>query len=56
MMKRIQVFCVAAVLLLSGTASADLVVRDYLGNGQLVVEDTRPGGNHWNLADFTNKT
>jgi len=57
-MKRIHLFCLAAVLLLTGTISAELVVRDYLGNGQLVVEDTRDGGNHWysNLADFTNMT
>lgn len=57
-MKRIPFFLVAAVLLLTGAASADLSVHDYLGNGQLVVEDTQPGGNYWywNLADFVSKT
>ena len=56
-MKRITLFSVAAVLLFTGTASAGLIVRDYLTNGQLVVEDTETG-NYWyqNLNDFVSMT
>ena len=57
-MKRIHSFCIAAVLLTTGTLTADLIVQDYLGNGQIVVQDTRPGSGHWyaNLPDFANMT
>jgi len=57
-MKRIQFFCVAPLLLLTGTLSADLVLHDYLGNGEVVVQDTQPGGNYWvwDLTMLTNKT
>ena len=56
-MKRIYLFSLAAVLLLTGTASADLMVSDYLGNGEKVTFDD-VSGNHWywNLYDFAWKT
>ena len=56
-MKRIQFLCIAAVLLLTGTASADLVVQDYLDNGEKVTLDTVTGNYwYWNLADFVDMT
>lgn len=54
-MKRFLLFLVAAVLLLTGTASADLIVHDYLGNGEKVTLDTVTGKYwYWNLQDFVN--
>ena len=56
-MRRIHCFCLTGFLLLAGSVQADLVVQDYLGNGQQVVLDTVTGY-HWyrNLNDFTNMT
>lgn len=57
-MKRILLFVVAAVLLPTATASADLMVNEYVtGSGEMVVLDTETGSHwYWNLADFVNKT
>lgn len=57
-MQRITLFSVAAVLLLTGTASADLTVYEYVpGSGEFVVEDGNTGKYwYWNLADFVNMT
>ena len=44
-MKRIQFFCVAATLLLTGTVRADLEVHEYL-SGQKVTLDTNTG-HYW---------
>jgi len=55
-MKRIQFFCVVAVLLLTGTVSADLMVYEYVP-GEKVILDTMTS-NYWyrNLDDFRNMT
>jgi hypothetical protein len=55
-MKRIQISCVVAVLLLTGIAPATLIVKEYIP-GQKVTLDTNTG-NHWiwDLSLFTNKT
>lgn len=51
-MKRILLFLVAAVLLLSRTASADLMVYEYV-TGEKVTLDTATGNYwYWNLNDF----
>lgn len=55
-MKRILFSCVATVLLLSGTVSADLIVKEYIP-GEKVTLDTETGHYwYWNLADFVNMT
>lgn len=55
-MKRIFFLIVAAVLLPTGTASANLTVHEYVA-GEFVIEDTDTGNYwYWNLADFVNKT
>ena len=54
-MKRVYIYCAAAVLLLTGPVGADLLVQDYLGNGEKVTFDTNTGNHwYWNLADFVN--
>ena len=56
-MRRIHYFCLTSVLLSSVAVQADLVVQDYLGNGQKVVLDNVSGYHwYWNLPDFTNKS
>lgn len=56
-MKRIEFLCVAAVFLLTGPVGADLVVQDYLGNGEKVTLDTATGHHwYWNSEDFVSKT
>ena len=51
-MKRITLFSVAAVLLLTGTASAGLMVYEYVP-GEKVTLDTATGKYwYWNLQDF----
>ena len=56
-MKRIIFISLVAVLLMTGTVRADLVVQDYLGLGEKVTLDTATG-NHWvwDLSMFTNMT
>jgi hypothetical protein len=55
-MNRVHFFCVAAVLLLTATVSADLQVHEYV-SGQKVTFDENTGHYwYWNLADFVNKT
>lgn len=56
-MKKRGFFCIVTLLLITGTTDADLVVKDYLGNGESVVYDTVTGY-HWyrNLPYFTNMT
>ncbi|MHC4594333.1 MAG: hypothetical protein ACYS19_05235 [Planctomycetota bacterium] len=55
-MTRNHLFCVAAVLLLTGTVDADLMVYEYVP-GELVTWDSFTG-NHWysSLPDFTGQT
>ena len=55
-MKRILLFCLAAVLLTSGSVRADLQMYEYV-SGQKVTLDTNTGNYwYWNLADFVNMT
>ena len=56
-MQRLYLICLAGVLLLTDTVSADLIVYDYLENGEEVVLDTETGY-HWyrNLADLQDMT
>ena len=55
-MKRILLFVVAAVFLLTGTARAGLMVYEYV-TGEKVTLDTATGNYwYWNLADFVNMT
>ncbi len=56
-MKRIHLFCLVAVLFSVVPVRGDLMVQDYLGNGQTVTLDT-VSGYHWysNLDHFTNMT
>ena len=55
-MKRILLFLVVAVLLLTGTASANLTVYEYV-TGEKVTLDTATGNYwYWNLVDFVNMT
>lgn len=56
-MRRIIFFCLIVVLLSVCPVRADLVVRDYLGNGQTLVLDTETGY-HWyrNLPYFLGMT
>lgn len=55
-MKRKGFFCVAAVLLLTGTVRAALTVYEYVP-GQKVTLDTLTGNYwYWNLEDFVNMT
>lgn len=57
-MKRILLFLVAAVFLPTGTASAALMVKEYVtGSGEMVVLDTKTGSHwYWNLNDFVMMT
>ena len=56
-MKKIPLLCIMVVLLSAVSLRADLVVQDYLGNGQQVVLDTATGYHwYWNLNDFTTRT
>jgi hypothetical protein len=55
-MRRVQILCVTAVLLLTGTASADLIVYEYVP-GQKVTHDTVTGNYWiWDLTMFTDKS
>jgi len=55
-MKRIHLFCFAAVLLTAGTVSGALTVYEYVP-GEKVVLDTATGYYwYWNMPDFTNMT
>lgn len=56
-MKGLYIFCLVFVLLLTISAQADLIVQDYLENGQKVVLDDATGYHwYWNLNDFTSMT
>ena len=48
--------CLAMVLLLAGTASADLTVYEYVPVQKVTWDTTYKWYWYWNVADFTNKT
>jgi len=51
-MKRILLFVVAAVLLLTGTASAGLTVYEYVPGEKVTLDDATGNYWYWNLNDF----
>lgn len=56
-MKSIYIFFLLVLLLVIVPVRADLVVQDYLNNGQKVVLDTSTGYHwYWNMGDFLNMT
>ena len=55
-MKKILLFLVAAVLLPTGTARADLIVNEYVTGEKVTFDDATGLFWYWNLEDFVNKT
>ena len=54
-MKRILLFVVAAVLLPIATASADLMVNEYVTGEKVTLDDVTGKYWYWNLNDFVNR-
>jgi len=54
-MKRITFFLVAAVLLLTGTVSANLTVCEYVTGEKVTYDDATGNYWYWNLNDFVNR-
>jgi len=52
-MKRIVFSCVAALLLMTGTASAALTVYEYVPDEKVTYDDATGNYWYWNLPDFT---
>lgn len=55
-MKRILLFLVALVLLLTGTASADLMVYEYVTGEKVTLDEATGNYWYWNLNDFASMT
>ncbi len=55
-MKRITLFSVVAVLLLTGTSSADLIVSEFVSGENVTLDEGSGNYWYWNHADFVNMT